>query len=497
MRAASTVYPVISVVVLVSTLIVSPVLGQDGIARRLDRLLDSAPFDRASWGVIVTDQQGHTLYARDADRLFIPASSLKLVVAAAAIALLPPEHRIVTSVYGAGELRNGVLHGDLVVYGRGDPTFSDRCYGVDTVRADACDDLWTRMDALADSIVHRGIRQVLGGIIGDGSHFEPQLVHHSWEVYDLNWWYAAPVSALGFNDNSVNVTWGPGPSVDAPPFVEFEPLLDNFAFENRARTVRRGRRRTIDFFRKPGTMEIWTEGAVPLGHPGKTEYFALPDPNLYFVQALRAALQARGVSVAGPTSATVDSAQYRAARAQPALVNFESRPLTDRTFPILNSSQNWFAEMLLKALGREIQGEGSWEAGLEVERRFLIDSVGIDSTAFELRDASGLSEGNLMTPRALALLLRYMYNHPRSTALLEALPRSGSPGSLEKRFLGTDLDGLVVAKTGSINNVSSLSGYIERPSGDILIFAVMANNHTASYTRAMRQIDTLVREIGR
>ena len=131
-------------------------------------------------------------------------------------------------------------------------------------------------------------------------------------------------------------------------------MLDNFTFENRARTIQRHGRRTIDFFREPGTMNIWAEGTVPLGHPGKTEYFALPDPNLYFVQALRAALEERGVRIAGPTSSTTDSLRYRATRTGAALVDFSSRPLEDRIFPILNSSQNWFAEMFVKTLGREV-----------------------------------------------------------------------------------------------------------------------------------------------
>jgi D-alanyl-D-alanine carboxypeptidase/D-alanyl-D-alanine-endopeptidase (penicillin-binding protein 4) len=497
MRVASTVYPWTSLAVLLWVGAPVAVEAQDGPPRRLDRLLDSPPFDRATWGVYVTDHTGQTLYARNPDRLFVPASNIKLVVAAAASTLLPPDHRIITSVYGTGPLRDGGLKGDLVIYGRGDPTFSERCYGVDTLAPGVCDDLWTRIDDLADSIVHRGIRQVDGGIVGDGSYFEQQLVHPAWESYDLNWWYAAPVSGLGFNDNSVNVTWGPGPRVRAPPRVEFEPMLDNFTFENRARTVQRRGRRTIDFFREPGTMNVWAEGTVPLGHPGKTEYFALPDPNLYFVQALRAALEARGVSIAGPTSSTTDSLRYRGTRMDPALVEFSSRPLADRIFPILNSSQNWFAEMFVKTLGREIAGDGSWDAGLEVERRFLIDSVGIDSTAFELDDASGLSSGNLITPRALAQLLRYVHVHPRNAAFLHALPRSGAPGSLEDRFENTPLAGRVVAKTGSINHVNALSGYIDRPGRSALIFSVIANNHAASYARALRQIDAVVLEIGK
>lgn len=474
-----------------------PSLAQNGGGSRIDRLLSQSSFNRATWGIYVEDRSGRPIYTRNADRLFVPASNRKLALAAAALALLPPDHRIITSVYASGPIRDGVVLGDLVIYGRGDPTFSERCYGLDTVSTGACETLWSRIGALADSIAHRGVTHIAGNLVGDGSFFDPVLVHDAWDAYDLNWWYAAPVSALGFNDNSVNVTWGPGTGVGVPPPVEFEPVLDNFEFENRARTVARGQRRTIDFFRHPGTMKIWAEGSVPLGHPGKTEYFALPDPNLYFAQALRAALERRGIRVSGQTESTTDSLRYRSARAMPPLVEFASRPLPDRVFPILNSSQNLFAEMLVKLLGKTIRGDGSWEAGLAVERHFLIDSVGLDPSDFRLSDGSGLSSDNGFTPRALAEIVRFMLQHSQRETFVEALPRSGLPGSLRDRFVGTSLEGRVVAKTGSINGVTSLTGYIEQPDGNHLIFAIIANGHRVSYRRALGQIDAIVRELDR
>lgn len=340
-----------------------PATPQGPLARRLDRLLDRPPFDRATWGVAVLDSAGRVLFERNADRLLIPASNAKLVVGAAALALLGPDYRITTSVYGGGPLEEGVLQGDLVVYGRGDPSFGQRCYDVDTLAVGACDSLWTRLDRLADSLVARGVQHVAGAVVGDGSYFESTLIHAGWEQYDLNWWYAAPVSGLGFNDNSLNVTWKPGPRVGAPAQVQFEPQLGNFSFENRSRTVPRGRARTIDFFRQPGTMLIWAQGDVPLDHGGRTEYFALPDPNLFFAQAFRVALGRKGVSVGGPTLSTTDSLRYREAREAPALVAERSRPLADMVFPVLNSSHNWFAEMLLKVLGRE-RGAGDRGAKL-------------------------------------------------------------------------------------------------------------------------------------
>ncbi len=473
------------------------VLAQGHRAESIDRLLEEVPFDRAHWGILVVDETGHELYSRDPDQLFVPASNTKLVVSAAASALLPPDFTAVTSVYATGPISNGVLDGDLVIYGRGDPTFSARCYGVDTLAVGACDSLWSKMDALATNIAARGVRHVTGAIIGDGSYFDGQLVHPAWESYDLNWWYAAPVGALGFNDNSLDVTYTPGAAVDAPVRVSFNPDLGLVLFENRTRTLAAGERRTIDFFREPGTVRIWAEGGVPTGARERTEYFAVPDPNHYFAVALRSALARQGVSVSGTTSSTTDSMQYGAYRATRPIAEVQSRPVSDLIFPILNSSQNWFAEMLVKTLGKQVEGEGSWSAGLEAERGFLTDSVGIDSTSFYLSDASGLSSGNLLTPRAFVRLLSYMRQHPNNSGFLRGLARSGQRGSLQRRFVGTPLEGRVVAKTGSIAHVNTLTGYIEQPDGTWLTFSVMANNHVARYSDVLAKIDSIVVAAGR
>lgn len=469
-----------------------PAHAQSPLARRLDRVLDQPPYDRAIWGVVVMDSAGKVLFQRNADRYFAPASNTKLVVTATATALLSPDYVAHTDVYGTGVLEDGVLRGDLVIYGRGDPTFDQRCYDVDTLAFGACDLRWTRVEAIADSLVARGLRQVGGAIVGDGSYFEPHVVHDAWETYDLNWWYAAPVSGLGFNDNSVDITWQAGPGVGAPAVITFDPDINYFQFENRTSTIGAGQPRTIDFFREPGTLRVWAEGTVPLDTASHREYFALPDPNHYFATALRTVLARRGVGVSGPTLSTTDSTRYREARGAPALATVTSRPLSDMVFPILNSSQNWFAEMLLKTLGREKAGEGSWEAGIRVERQFLIDSVKVDSTAFHLHDGSGLTTHNLISPRVLAQILAFTWRHPNRAGFIRALPRAGAAGSLKDRFRLTPLQGHVLAKTGSIQHVNSLSGYVERSKGGPLVFSIVLNHHTARYADALKQIDSLV-----
>ena len=199
------------------------------LSKRLDTRLDRPPFNRQLWGVALVDQNGRLVYGRNADRLFIPASNTKLVVSAVASALLPPDWRVKTSVYG-GPVVGGVLLGDLVLYGRGDPTMDRRCYATDSTLAGVCDtDPFARLRQLADSLRSKGVQLIAGDVVGDGSYFEPTLVHPNWEQFDLNWWYAAPVSGLGFHDNSVDFTWQPGPAPGAPAVISMSPDLGDIA----------------------------------------------------------------------------------------------------------------------------------------------------------------------------------------------------------------------------------------------------------------------------
>lgn len=462
-------------------------------ARQLDALLDAPPFNRVVWGVALEDETGRLLFGRNAERLFIPASNTKLVVSAVASALLPPDWTVKTSVYAAGPVVDGVVQGDLVLYGRGDPTMGRRCYAADTTREEVCDrDPFSRLRLLAERLRERGVRVVAGDLVGDGSWFDAELVHPDWNGYDLNWWYAAPVSGLGFNDNSVDITWRPGPGLDAPAEITLEPDLGDIVLENRTRTVAIGGVSDIGdrIYREPGTLRLWAEGTVALDHRGGTDYFAMPDPALFTARAFRRTLAEAGIAVLGATRGTTDSMKYAHARTAP-LAEVESRPLRDWVFPILNTSQNWFAEMLLKTLGRQFGAGGSWREGLAVERRFLVDSIGLDSTLFALADGSGLSAANLVAPVAFTRLLRFMREHPRRDTFLAGLPRAGETGSLRARFAGTPLEGRVVAKTGSISRVNTLSGYFTLPSGRVYTFSIQANHHGLSGRRVIAQIDSL------
>lgn len=442
------------------------------------------PLARAHWGVAVWDLEASRWVARHAaDRYFVPASNLKLVVSGVALERLGPGYRWTTSVYATGPLgADGVLHGDLVLYGRGDPNLSGRHFGSPTAV----------FEALADSLTARGVRRVTGDLLADESHWDADHVRGDWSGYDLLWWYAAPVGALGYNDNSIDFAVRPGSRVGVPPVVQGSPGSAFWALQNRAVTGPPGSERTFDLTRVPGTNRVVAYGALPLDAAPRTEYFAVIDPAGWAGAVFRETLAARGVAVDGQVRTVSDPGVSPIASGDTLrLATWASPPLARVVESINGRSQNWHAEQVLKTLGKEVRGEGSWAAGLAVERATLAD-LGVDTTAFLLRDASGLAATNLVTAEGIVGLLRAARAAPWAGDFVASLPVAGESGSLRRRFAGAVGAGRVRAKTGYIENVYALSGYLTTLAGREYAFSVLLNQTGPGSGGATEAIDRLV-----
>ena len=456
--------------------------SQQTLAARIDSILQRPALRQAHWGIMVQDAAtGRVLYERQAERHFVPASALKLVVSATAAHHLPADFRFRTTVYGTGPVQDGTLQGDLVLYGRGDPMISDRYFPSRTA-------VW---EALADSLRARGVRRVTGAVVADESWFDADHVRGDWESYDTRWWYGAPVSALGFNDNSIDFRIEAAPP-GGRPRITWEPQSSYVWLENTAMMGEATARNTLDFERRTG-KGVRAYGIFPAGTAPQTEHFAVANPADYAGTVFRETLERKGIEVVNDAVRLVSDTARSVSRTAAVLAEHRSPPLPQAIEPILLRSQNWFAEQLLKAMAREVAGEGSWDAGLRVEREFLTGVVGIDTADVVLRDASGLSAGNLVTPRALVRLLDYVRGTPRQAMVRDALPVSAGKGSLQARF--TDLPGRVRAKTGYIGNVDSLAGYVTRADGSEVIFAIIANSSGQPSSRMKPGIDDIVRAV--
>jgi len=439
---------------------------------------------RAHWGVSAVDlETGQEVVAWNDDRYFVPASNLKLVVAATALETLGPDFTWSTTVHATGPIgADGRLVGDLVLHGTGDPNLSGRY----------TPSMTAIFESLADSLASAGLVRVEGEVIADESHWDGDHLHSSWKAYDLLWWYAAPVGALGFNDNAIDFHIQPGLSPGDPPVIDGEPASAFWTLENRAVTGPPGATKTFDLLREPGSNRVVAYGTLPLDAAPEVEYFAVVDPAAWAGTVFREVLERRGITVAGSVRTVADPERSPVASgAARRLAGWTSPPLARVVESINGRSQNWHAEQLLRTIGREIAGEGSWEAGLATERRTL-NVLDVDTTAFVLRDASGLSSENLATPRGLVELLTAMRDHPHAGVWLGSLSVAAEQGSLRRRFRGTPSAGRVYAKTGFLEHVHALSGYLTTVSGREIAFSVIVNGAGPGGDDAADAIDGLV-----
>jgi serine-type D-Ala-D-Ala carboxypeptidase/endopeptidase (penicillin-binding protein 4) len=421
---------------------------------------------------------GRVLFEQDADKWMQPASNMKLYTVAAALDRLGPDYRFVTSVYApARPDASGAIRGDLIIYGRGDPSYATRF----NPSGDA--DYYRAINELASNIANAGVRRVEGDLVGDESYFSGSAIPAGWEWDDLQWWYGAEVSALTVNDNSVDLSVKPGARVGDPCVITVGPSVPLVTVVDRTKTDVRGARRELSVTRPLGQNTLEIRGTMPLDDRGFAASVAVSHPALVFATMLRTALERRGVVVTGQTR-TVD-AQARADTNKPLQVSSlveiaarQSPPLSVIAAQTLKPSQNLYAELILRALGKATATDPrqtSDQAGMAAVKSFLA-SAGVDPSRVVMLDGSGLSRADLVTADATVRLLTYMNSHRAGAVFRDALPVAGVDGTLRSRMKGTAAQGNVRAKTGTLGTATSLSGYVLSAAGERLVFSLMINN---------------------
>lgn len=454
------------------------------LAMIIDSIVDAPPLHRTHWGIAVRDlASGEMIYARNAERHFIPASNTKLVVTLVALGELGPDWRFRTEIRALDYSREEA--GTLFVRGTGDPTLSERFGATSEIAV---------LDSLAAQVAAAGVRRVTGDIVIDATRFTDERVNSTWEVGDLPYAYATPTGAFAVADGTFRVIRRPGERAGDPAAVDVlggsdvQPLVARVATDTLGARVRWD----LDYLDRRDTVFI--AGAVPVGRGTDTLRLAVADADAYAGRALRAALRRAGVTVDGTVRVVRDTTHLPDAAAGHVVAWRESPPLRDIVAAILKPSQNWIAEQMLKTLGAERGEGGSWSDGLEVEEQYLTQRVGIDSLAVNLRDASGLSAQNLLTPAAILAMLEHAHRAPWAADYREALPSPGEEGGT----LASRLDGLetrIDAKTGTIANVNSLSGYLRAEDGRDLVFSIMTNGSGLPSAPVRNAIDAVAHAI--
>jgi serine-type D-Ala-D-Ala carboxypeptidase/endopeptidase (penicillin-binding protein 4) len=442
------------------------------------------------WGIEVLDRTNNrVIVSRNSNRHFIPASNTKLVVTIVAMGTLGPDYRYRTPIFLNGAAGDSAPRGMLIV-GQGDPTMSGRFLGGD-------DFAFVKM--LADSLYAKGVRRINGDIVVDASYFTPEGVHSSWEIGDLPWYYAAPTSAFAVAEGALRLIVTAGRSPGAPVTASVVGTDFPMPVAIRATTDTVGARAAVDV-----DYEAWPDTLLITGSIGAgkadSSWIAIPDQATFGANALRSALQRRGITTTGTIRVARDAAAARSLRASfdttNAVVTWTSPPMNEIIAGILKPSQNWIAEQLLRTLGARYRKEGSWSAGLNVERRYLIDVAGLDSLSFSLRDGSGLSAQNLLSPRATLILLEHARQASWGPQYRAALPAPGmSGGTLSNRLAG--FESRLVAKTGTIANVNSLSGYMRTLDDRELTFVIFTNGSGRASADIRKAIDRIVNTLAR
>jgi D-alanyl-D-alanine carboxypeptidase/D-alanyl-D-alanine-endopeptidase (penicillin-binding protein 4) len=477
------------------------------LSERIDRLLAaSAAGNSAFWGIQVVDLgSGKTLYERNANHFFVPASNTKLFTTALALTRLGGDFTFQTRVVAeAPPDAAGRVQGPLVLAGGGDPNLSARVlpYRVGPATGDPL----AALDDLAAQVAGRGVKRVGGDIVGDDTWYVWQPYGPGWALDDPLYDYGSPVSALTVNDNAFTLSVRPGGSEGDLAALELNPAMEYYAIDNRMRTVAAGGERRIQYDRGPGGFELRLWGSIPLRDKGEDLMLGIEDPAQYAAMAFRRALEEHGVEVEGRAMARhlyPDAVPdlKRASASAPVASGFElarrvSAPLLEDLRVTDKVSQNLHAELALRAVGRARRNVGSREAGIE-ELNVFLGEIGVKPEAFSINDGSGLARPNLVTPATVVKLLRHMHASPVRDSWISLLPVGGRDGTLGSRFGDGPAAGRVHAKTGSLSHVSALSGYIERRNGKWVAFSILVNNFngpTADVRGIMDRICTLIME---
>lgn len=438
--------------------------GRAALTRLVDSLVADTTFRMAHWGLLIMDPEvGDTLVSVNADKLFMPASNQKLVTGATALALLGPEYRWRTPVLLRGTVAGGTFRGDVVLVGSGDPSWSEAFHAGDALAA---------FTPVADALAARGVRRIVGRIVVEGDAFPDASYGFGWGWDDFDFGYSAGIDELQFNEGVFRVVVKPAARVGGRVTASTTPLaayprLSVLATTRAADDTLRARTQPLEVLSDSIAEHLVVRGTVPLGDSVVITR-AYRHANDAGREALRTALVGRGIRVTSGAGA-------RASARTDTLVVLESPPLREVHRRMQKPSQNQVAEAIFKTMGRELTGVGSADSARAVVERQL-ERWGIGREGAAVRDGSGLSRHDYLSPRAVVRLLTMMLGHPAFEDFHAALPVAGVDGTIASRMRGTPAAGNLRAKTGTLDKARSLSGYVTTRDGHRLVFSMLCNN---------------------
>lgn len=458
----------------------APVASGTGLEQRVQSLFNDPVARNSSASLVVAEvESGRVIAALNANTPVAPASNMKLFTTAAGIQLLGRDFSFITSVSMTGTVDPiGTLHGDVLITGRGDPTIGGRFHDGEASEVVA---RWAR------ELKKAGVKTIGGNLIFEHGYFDDQWVHPTWPTDQLVNWYEAPVSALAMQEGCVMVRVSPT-KAGQRALVELEPPNSYMTVENSCVT---GGGRGVFITRKANLNTIIVRGNAP-PRMGPTEIFVtVHNPIGYFANVVHEAFKREGVTVQGQVLMTP-----REARQEWRPVTEHSTPLSIVNYVINKKSQNFYAEQLLKTIGAEKKGVGSWESGAQAVTEWLVSEVGVAPGEIEMIDGSGMSRFNRASAGAFIKVLQHMWNSPARNEFVSSMPYSGEPDSrLRRRLNEPDYERRVYAKTGYISGVIGLSGYVHGQSGKVYAFSFLFNNYRTGVWGVYNLQDAILKEV--
>lgn len=466
-------------------------------AERAETLVTAAPVNKGAWGLLVADAAtGETLYEKNADRYFTPASNMKLLTTALALDKLGPDYRFRTTMETHGSITQGVLAGDLILVGRGDPNLSNRKFPFDA-KEEFDGPPEKVLSELADQVVAHGVKEISGVIVGDDSYFPRDRYPDGWEIDDMVWEYGAAISAIVVDDNAVTVTLTPGNKAGDRTVAVVDPATSDFTLRNEATTAEKtekpdksvkSEKSDLTLVREPGSNTVLLTGTMPAKSAPRKLVLAVQEPAQNAASTMARLLVDRGVKLHGSVRASHDPDAAEASRT--VLAEHVSLPLATTLKLVNKISQNLHTEILLRTAARQ---QGRWATSddlLKFPEEFYA-RVGIAPGDVVQEDGSGLSRHDMVTSRAFVALLLYAQKQTWFPIYFDSLPVAGIDGTLSDRMKKAGVMGKIHAKTGSVEHVRTLSGYAETAGGRRLIFSFLSNNESVKEHEVHDALDGL------
>lgn len=463
----------------------TPVLPVGGpLADRIETFISQPRFDSAQWGIsVVSLDTGRVLYAHRAGKLAIPASNTKLYTAALALSTLGGSYRIRTSLYASAAPQGGVINGDLILYGRGDPTLGS---------ADDTNTPTDWADQMATALASRGVTRVRGALIADDTFFVGPSIAPGWEARDLQNWFVPPASALTVQGNMFMLHVEPTGGLCCNIYTA--PTMPGLSLVNLTQTDPNASYGDLGIYRPPGSRRLYIYGAMRPHAKGRRFALSAPDPALLAGELLEEALVRHGIHVDGGVRALhwprTDDAIGAPDTVE--IADASSPPLADIVHHTLKHSDNLYAQLLLLQAGARYAQGGTCDDRTVAPRttdgwalcamRAMLERIGINRYQVRLEEGSGLSRKDLVTPRATTRLLAWAARQPFAAAYRDALPVAGVDGTLKWRMRHTTAAGNIHAKTGTLRYSYTLSGYVTTAAGKHLAFSLMLEDYARPTT---------------